>query len=141
MTERMPYGKRNWYPHMKPNDVALWERFLVAFPEAYDECAYDVWVGSVPDFAKEPAGPDGGTAEGLYKKKIDVVGFKADQIDLIELKPQAGASAVGQILQYKMLYEKENALEGKTKAVIITDTYNADVAAFAASMGVHMVQV
>ena len=45
MQGRFKYGKLSKYPHMKPEDVAIWERFLLDYPEYFDTVDYDVSVG------------------------------------------------------------------------------------------------
>lgn len=141
MAERMPFGQRYYFPHMKPNDEAIWRRFIEQFPDVYDSVEYDVFVGTVPEFAREAIGPNGGTGEALYRKKIDVVAFKDDQIDIIELKPRAGFGAIGQVTGYRELYIKEYAPKESVKAVIITDSTVEDVGVVAQRVGVTIVVV
>lgn len=139
--ETFPYEKRYWYPHMKPNDVALWERFIYLYPDDYDFCQYDVLVGSDPDFDTTVSPDTGGDAWKLYQKKIDVVAFKGDRIDIIELKPRAGASAVGQVLMYKKLYIKDYTPPSRPRCIIITDDVKTDTLEFARENGVRIITV
>ena len=48
MVELFKYGKGYWYPHMKPRDIEIWERFMLAYPDAYEQCQYDFAVGDIP---------------------------------------------------------------------------------------------
>ncbi len=139
--ETFPYEKRYWYPHMKPNDVAIWERFIFNYPDDYDFCQYDVLVGSDPEFDTEVTPDTKGDAWKLYQKKIDVVGLKGERIDLIELKPKAGASAVGQVLMYKKLYIKDYTPPVAPRCIIITDEVKPDVLEFAKEQGVEIIAV
>ena len=91
------YEKRYWYPNMRPEDVAIWERFIEAYPEAYTQVSYDVLVGSPPQFDTQVGDHPASDDIRLYKKKIDVVGYKPGLVHIIELKPNAGASALGQV--------------------------------------------
>ena len=52
---------------------------------------------------------------------IDVVGYKGDDIYIIEVKPQAWAKALGQIIMYDFLYTVDFSPKGKTYATILTD--------------------
>ena len=138
MPETYTYEKRHWYPHMMPADVAIWERFIEKYPLHYDLVQYDVKVGSLPDFDTVVSPETGGDASALYKKKIDVVGFMGDDIDIIELKPRAGAPAVGQVKLYRKLYIKEFGVPYEPRCVLITDTEIGDVREFAEDEGVHL---
>lgn len=139
--EMFAYGKRYWYPHMKPYDIAIWEKFMEEFPDMYDYCQYDVPVGQVPPHALDAVSAEGGTAEMLYKRKIDVVAYKGDQIDIIELKPNAGMSAIGQVNGYRMLYIRDYSPSVTPKAIIITDSVDPDTAHVAHEQGVQIVVV
>lgn len=107
---RFKYEKLAKYPHMKPYDVEVWERFMELNPNMFDGVDYDVCVGEGADFL--PTGEDtpDGRENRLYQKKIDVVGYKNGDVWLIEVKPEGNASALGQILTYAELWMKS----GKT---------------------------
>src|SRR3990167_9230581 len=94
------YEKRPWYPNMRPEDVAIWERFIDKFPDEYQKVSYDVLVGSPPPFDTNVNADGSGDDVRLYKKKIDVVGFRQGVTDIIEFNPAAGMSALGQIIGY-----------------------------------------
>lgn len=138
MAERFPYGQRYYYPHMKPNDVAIWERFIAANPAAFDECEYDVQVGYAPPFDPTVNDATGGDASALYKKKIDVVAFKAGQPFIIEVKPNAGHSAVGQLLGYVELYKQDYLPAAEPKAIILTDSPAPDTKLLADKYGIKI---
>ncbi len=134
--ENYAYGKRNSYPHMRPEDVAIWERFIDTYPEAYDYCQYDLPVGDGPEFDTLVNPESGGHSERLYKKKIDVVGFKGESIDVIELKPTAGASAIGQVKNYVRLYKRDYTPPSAIRGIILTDAMAQDTREFARDEGV-----
>ena len=74
--------------------------------------------------------------EYLSKKRIDVVGYKRDEIHVIELKPRAGFSAVGQVLGYAKLFVVPGDAEKRIVPVVITDQEIPDVREFCLKMGV-----
>ena len=138
LPETFIFEKRYWYPHMMPEDRAIWERFIEKYPDAYDTVQYDVPCGSDPEFNSSVQEEIGGNAIKLYKKKIDVLAFKGDAIDIIELKPKAGASAVGQVKMYKNLYIKDYTPPVTPRCVLITDAANSDVREFAQMENVNL---
>jgi hypothetical protein len=141
MQETFPYTKLASYPHMMPFDVAIWERFIEQFPDMYDHVSYDVKVGSIPEFVKNEPDVTHQAQAPLYQRKIDVVGYKADQIDIIEIKPRAGTSALGQVVGYKLLYQRDFTPPVEPKAIVLTDHADDDLGHVAASMGVQVVVV
>lgn len=138
---QVPYGKRYWYDHMGPQDQAIWERFIAAYPTAYETCQYDVAVGTPPQFDTTVNPATDGNIARLYMRKIDVVGFKPGAIDIIEVKPRAGMSAVGQVVGYRELYVRDHKPALLPKAVIVTDRSDPDLEQVAAAQGVRVVIV
>lgn len=120
----MPYGRFKYeklpkYPHMKPEDVAVWERCLTKHSELFDTVDYDVCVGKGADFL--PSGEDtpDGRENRLYQKKIDVVGYRDDSIYLTEIKPIANMRGLGQVIVYHKLYTDGREDLWRIKKVII----------------------
>lgn len=126
---------------MMPADVAIWERFIAKFPDMYDQVEYDVKVGAVPEFVAQDPDLVHRAQAPLYQRKIDVVAYKGGQIDIIELKPRASMSTLGQVLGYKELYLRDIKPNVEPKAIVITDEADADFGHVAASMGVFIVVV
>ena len=133
------YGLRYKYPHMKPADVKIWESFIKNNPDAYDTVIYDLCVGSPPSFDSKFDAVSTANAVDLYKKKIDVVGFKGNTVDIIELKPNAGAGALGQVLGYVILYKRDISDAPTPRPVLITDSITLDMEELALKLGVRLI--
>ena len=141
MSEQFKYEKKYWYPHLKPADIAIWERFIEKYPNVYETVAYDVAVG---EGAPIPAGTEKNLARDfkiLTQWKIDVVGFNKNQIDVIEIKPNAGLNALGQVLGYVALFKKTFPDTRNVLAVIITNNLRPDMLKLAEGMGVKLYKV
>lgn len=141
MPELYPYGIRNKYPHLKPADEAIWERFMAAYPEAYDSVQYDLNCG---EGAQGLSHEDPAMTKSwghLKARKIDVVGFSEDHVDIIEIKPHAGPSALGQVLGYLHLYLGYVDPHADARPVIITDSMENDMPILSAKMGVRVLVV
>lgn len=136
MLDVFKYEKRYWYPHMKPRDIEIWERFIAVFPDKYTECQYDVSVGDIPEFMKERSSREGQAMQELYRLKIDVVAYRQGGIDIIELKPSAGASTIGQVVGYVELYKKEYKPTLPIQPVIITDELKPNMEFLSQQQGV-----
>jgi len=133
------YGKRPWYPNMREAETLIWERFLAAFPTAYDEVAYNVKVGEgalIPEGTEENIAFDFKT---LTQRKIDVIGFKDGSIDIIELKPYAGTGAVGQVKAYGVLYKNTYDKNANPNMIVMTDIEQRDTKTVAESEGIKLI--
>lgn len=136
-----PYKLLPKYPHMKPADVAIWERFIQKFPDEYDSVDYDVAVGTGQrhEGAADVAIVDG--FELLTKKKIDVVGYKGQTVHIIEVKPNAGPSALGQAKSYELLYKRDIDQVSPTRTRLITNIVSADMPHLSDWMEVEVISV
>jgi hypothetical protein len=141
MIDVFKYEKRYKYAHMKPADIAIWERFIEAYPQAYDTVQYDFNVGDPPPF--NPLLDDGTdlNQDALYRLKIDVVGHNTNRLDIIELKPNAGPSTIGQIKGYKTLFLRDEKPTKAVSMVIITNVLRPNMQYLCESEGVKIVVV
>ena len=116
-----PFKKLAKYPHLMPKDVKIWERFIDQNPDSFGLVSYDVRVGEgmkLPDDAEEPYASD---MYHLSKKRIDVVGFVGNEAWVIELKPRAGFTAIGQAIGLAELYYPPSGSPAVIIPCIITD--------------------
>lgn len=137
----MKYGTMPFYANVREAETEIWNRFILAYADAYDEVEYNVKVGQGADI---PENTEPNIASGfkqLTQHKIDVVGFKNGQIDIIELKQYAGTSAVGQVLGYRDLYVHHINPNAKPNLVIITDTERPDTRLICDKQGIKLIVV
>lgn len=126
------------YPHMGPEDTDVWTRFVAKYPNAYTSVDYDTKVGFAPAFVTRDASQIGGEIANLYLRKIDVVGFIEDEISVIEVKPRAGFTTVGQILGYMSLWRDKHGDAQYVTPVIVTGECPLDVQILAEQQGVKI---
>lgn len=127
------------YPHMLGDDTAVWTRFLESGDIEIQECWYDVHVG-LPVLS--PMGADSlqqRIANGLTRKRIDVVAIVDGVYWIIEVKPLAMHFAIGQVLVYEGLFVKEYEPAFETWPVIVCDRVDADVIPECERLGVVVV--
>lgn len=141
MREIFKYEKGKWYPHMKPRDIAIWERFIDKYPNEYQNCQYDFHVGDPPPFNTLTDDEQDWNQDALYRLKIDVVGFTKDYIDIVEVKPDAGPSTIGQVKSYRTLYIRDEEPQIPINMVIITDKERPNMAFLCKQEGVKLVIV
>lgn len=108
------------YPHMLKNEVVIWEKFLAEHGPRYDKFEYDVHVGSLyPEHEVLDTAWKRGAA-AVYQKRIDAVGFQPGVIEIFEVKPHAGLSALGQVLGYLALYDEDFEPFDELRATVVT---------------------
>jgi len=141
MLDVFKYEKRYKYPHMKPSDVEIWERYINKYPNAYENVQYDFNVGDPPPF--NPLGNDGEdlNQDLLYRLKIDVVGHTGYETDIIEIKPNAGPSAIGQVKGYKTLYIRDELPNRPVRMLIVTDKLQPNMEYLCKVEGIMIVEV
>lgn len=122
MLDVFKYEKRPSYPHMSEADKAIWERFLSENPDAYDSVQYDFHVGEAPPFNTLMDDGEDRNQDKLYRLRIDVVARHGSEVDIVEIKPKAGPSSIGQLRSYATLYERDEVPLGRVNKVLITDT-------------------
>lgn len=141
MPGQYPYEKRYKYPHLKPKDIEIWERCLDKKSELYESVDYDVAVGTgypIPDSTEENFARD---FKILSQYKIDVVGYSGDNVEIMEVKPQAGPATIGQVIGYLKLYKAFINPSAKAQAVILTDAIKPDMALLAYEARVKIIIV
>lgn len=141
MLGHYPYAKRYHYPHLAPADATIWERYLAVYPDAYDTVDYDFRCGKGPEI--DPTLPDNiqRDAYTLGQKRIDVVGYRADGTFIIELKPRAGTTAIGQVITYLHCMAQDHPELAPFRGVIITDSTQPDIPDVAAAHGITIITV
>lgn len=127
MPGRFKYELLAKYPHMKPADVEIWQRFIKANADFFDTVDYDVLVGEGAPFDTTLNNLEGQDVGALYLKKIDVVGYKGGDTWLVEVKPNAQLTALGQVAAYDELYKQEFKPTGKIINAVLTDQINPDI--------------
>lgn len=120
--------KNRLYPHLMPGEIPIWEAWLEDHKSDFDRFNYDVRVGEsiIP-----PPHLDANLADmavSLAKKRIDVVGYKGNDPTVIEIKPYAGLTTLGQLLAYPVLYRWEFPGMPPPKVLLITPRLMPDMA-------------
>jgi len=127
------------YVHMMHEDYATWTSLLKSDQNELDEVWYDVHVGrpmAVP--AGSPAYMQD-VANGVSRKRIDVVGRIGSSMIIIEVKPHANMEAIGQVITYADLFIEEFEIHGSVSAMIVATTCDADILEIARRQNVKII--
>lgn len=129
------------YPHLMVQDVLIWERYLEQHATEWIGFRYDVRVGEGIELPESEPEYIRGMALALTEKRIDVLGEKGNEVWIIEVKPNAMLSAVGQVLSYQVLFEDRFPDQPKPKLMIVTDRKGPDLQSIAAKFNISVVVV
>lgn len=130
----------NHYPHFLQEDTDVWTTFLESSKFDIQEVWYDVRVGLG---ALLPEGRDEMTfkiAQALTRKRIDAVCRLHDGYWVVEVKPYANMYALGQVISYKRLFEREYAVSGAIIPVIVCDRIDQDLPEEFEELGVLVIE-
>jgi len=136
-----PYEPLPEYSHLMPSDTTLWNRFLVAYPDIYTAVAYDVLVGvgtsPPPDIPPDLID----MWAFLTARKIDVLARTDTARTIIELKPNAGLSAIGQLIGYRILFSDSYPMEPTPSLLLITDFLKPDISTICTALDISITVV
>ncbi len=123
------------YPHMFPLDIEIWERFLSHYSDDYSGFSYDVKVGTGVPVREGTPENYARMQEILSKYRIDAIGTRSSGIDIIEVKPEAGTIAIGQVVTYTSLYRRDLSPTLPIRGVIVTNRELPDMRYLTDSFG------
>lgn len=138
---KYPFSKQLKYPHLRPEEVKIWERFIDKESQRFTSVDYDVHVGKAREYKEKPEDQYKKNLQELSRKRIDVLGYKAEEISIIELKPAADFEAFGQLIGYRDLYLRERPEIKKVSLILITDFEVPDMRELASDYGIEYVIV
>ena len=136
--EKIPYEKLLRYPHLRSEETKIWDRFIEKNPEFFKEVIYDARVGESRDYSDYPEDKIREDLEYLSKKRIDVIGLIGDDVYVIEVRPKANLSAVGNALGLAELFRDVAPVYKIIIPAIITDEILPDMEALCSRMGVKL---
>lgn len=138
MIDFLPFQLMRKYPHMGPADTVIWDRFISAFPVAFDKVAYDVKVGTGAEFDTVVNPETGGDIAGLYKSKIDVIGVKDGRNYIVEVKPRADTRALGQVEGYVELARRDIPELSDPRPMIVCEALLPDIEYLSLKRGIEL---
>ncbi len=112
------------WPHMSPGDAPLFASFVLSDQgRLYTAWGFDLHLGpgqGTPDLVLNPTAFDIGRF--LTQLRVDAVGWIGDSPTIIEVKPEARLTALGQLLAY--CYEWRERFGQDCNRAVVTDFAN-----------------
>lgn len=119
--------KNKLYPHLMPEEIPIWERYLAKFDPDYDHLDYDVKVGTPVPLADNVPNNIREMSDTLTTKRIDVVGWRMGKPQVIEIKSVVGMKALGQAITYPILLGELLSLREPPSVLVIGETAVPDM--------------
>lgn|SRR5574341_560033 len=137
----VPAVKSGDYPHMASRDVTVWERWLDQFGGELLGVVYDVALGGMEP--PEDAGDERMKRAWRYSTaiKVDAVALAEGGTLVIEVKPRASLSAIGQALGAATMMELDNPTNYEPTPCVVTDECTPDVRYVCDQLGVVLYEV
>lgn len=129
------------YPHMMPEDTAIWTAFLEGGKYIPDKVWYDVKIGQAIKLQKGEPPWLQKYVDYSTRKRIDVVARVGLDYWIIECKPSAGHAALGQVIHYARAFLREYEQTGEVIPVIVTDVMDPDLKIDFQEIGVVVFEV
>lgn len=131
-----PPTHRGHFPHMQKRDEEVWLRFLDAHAERFEAFAYDIALGG--QTIEHPGAEPQDVKAWQYKTalKIDATGLREGEVHIIEVKPEAHVSALGAVVAYMLVMEREQAVAGTLRGAIVCEYAQPDVQWAAAQLSI-----
>lgn len=127
------------YVHLWQKDYATWTAFLRSEWCLFEELWYDVHVGRAMGVPAESPAYMQAVADGVSRKRIDVVGRIGSTLYIIEIKPEANMKGIGQVVTYRDLFVKEFAVPGPVVGMMVATTCDCDILDTATEEGVQII--
>lgn len=125
------------WKHMAPNDVPLFAAFVLSEEsQLFTRYEFDVTLGPglTGLLAVDPALQ--AMSDYLNKLKVDVIGYHYEMPTIIEVKPEIGLSAFGQVLAYTWYFEQEKGQ--RASRAIITDHATPNLTRLLEAFGIDL---
>jgi hypothetical protein len=121
------------YPtRMSQEDVEIWRRYFPTVREGTRAIYFDVGLGLADELPKID---DANQLLGWIRntqKRADVVIERETRVDLIELRFNASANAVGRLLIYRKLLLEDNPFNKPVRGILVTNRPDSELAALCA---------
>jgi hypothetical protein len=119
--------ENRFYPHLLPDDIKVWKRFLAAHAAEYSHFDYDVRVGTGRDPGDDYPPNIRKMALDLSMRRIDAVGHQPGKLTIIEITRAAGMTAIGQLTTYPILYRQTFNPAKLIEVLLVAETLQSDV--------------
>jgi hypothetical protein len=133
-----PAAWRGRYPHLMPIDAAIWGRFLDKHGSLFLGFQYDVTLGEGAQSLPGMSDKDKFLLWSLTVKRSDCLGIRRDGLLLVEVKPRLGMAAVGQVVSYYILWQRQYGGPPAVRVAVVCEQSERDLQFVCERLGVDV---
>lgn len=128
--------QQRYFPERTGRETVIMRDFLLTHGDEYDRVAFSVRIGE--GLTPNPAHLDGIQAMTRFnsRMRIDILGWRGDQADIIEVKERVLASVYGQLVAYRQMFLEENPTARDPRLIVVGRTSTPDALRVLRSHGV-----
>lgn len=122
-------------PHMLPQDIPVWWRFLSRYGSSFQNLYYDAYLGGV-DLSPED---DKDSMKRMWRastaKRADAIAELEKEVWIIEVSDYPGMRAVGQLITYQTLWLEDPKIIKIERLCLVCSRIDTDIAAASGKVG------
>ena len=130
------------YPQISPEDEEILNTLILLRPAYWDRVWYSARVGkeliNIPSAA---AAWERKYLEATFSRRIDLVGLKGADLHIVEIKPAASYTALGQVLVYTHLARQLLPLPVTVIPHVLTDSADPLILPIASKYGIKITEL
>lgn len=123
-------------PHMAAADLPLWREWIHSHHHHFDALFFDAALGTAPDPGPEQPENYRYAWIRLNRYRADVIAVSPTGWTIIEVRPRAGASAIGALLTYRQAWFLDPPDDRPVTLILVTDQVRPEIAALARQSGI-----
>jgi alpha-D-ribose 1-methylphosphonate 5-triphosphate diphosphatase PhnM len=121
---------RPQYPHLLPDDAAVWSRYLDTVRPQVETIYYDVRIGEGRPVGDEYSSAIQKMARDLSQRRIDAILVNGSTHTICEVTTTATLKAVGQLAVYEHLYRLQQSIPVTIKKLLVCSSIDADLKSY-----------
>ena len=138
MATTPPQCDRGKYPGLMPRECVLLAAWLRQHEAEYDRFDYNVRIGAGVDPGPSWSDDIRRMAVANSQLRIDAIAWNGNSPTLIEVKDEAGPTAIGQLLSYDAVWQADNPGTPTPALILVTDHLQANMGTVAQARGIRV---
>jgi hypothetical protein len=125
-------------PHMLPNDIPVWYRYLEKFGPPFINLYYDCLLGAPFLTDQEKMDPLKRDWQIILAKRADAIAELEDEVWIIEVAAHPGLRSIGQVQCYRALWLRDPKIRKIERLIIVAETMDESLLDAAGTLGIQM---
>lgn len=124
------------YPGLLVDEILVWQAWLLLNQQDYQGFDYNVRIGQGQDPGPTFNQTYRDMAIALTQLRVDAVGWQGDLPTIFEVKRNAGAQNIGQLLTYDAVWRLNRVSKANPRLVLVCALFNPNISQVAIETGI-----